>query len=186
MLQSDPYDEEKMVKRIRKGDERAFEVLFQEHSEELCEFAYSFVQSPEVAEDLVHDVFCDIWDRRDDLTPPGTVKAYLFRAVRNKALNWLKAQRVRKEWKTEKKHEDVKSFESTSAAAECEDLKEALRQAIEELPERRRLVYRMVRNRNMSYAEVAAALDITRKTVENQMGRALKHLRERLSLLRRE
>jgi len=186
MSQSDSYDEEEMVERIREGDERAFEVLFREHSEDLCEFACSFVESPEVAEDLVHDVFCDVWDRRNDLDPSGTVKAYLFQAVRNKALNWLKAQRVRDEWKTEKKHKDTESFERASAAAEYNDLEEALRQAVEELPERQRLVYKMVRNRDMSYAEVAAALDITKKTVENQMGRALKHLHERLSLLLRE
>jgi len=128
----------------------------------------------------VHDVFCDVWDRREDFQPAGTVRAYLFQAVRNKAYNQLKRQRVRREWKAEKKQEPRSVSSRASRAAEAAELEKAMERAVESLSERQRVVYRLGQEHGLSYAEIATVLDIAPKTVENHMGRALKRLREYL------
>ena len=173
--------EEEWVEGIRRGDERAFEALFRAYCENLCTFALHQVRSPEVAEDLVHDLFCDLWDRRQRWNPQGPVKAYLYRATYNKALNWLKHRRVTKRWAAQAEREEQPPQEGPEDVRRRRELEQAMREAVEALPSRRRLVYRMARQQGMSYAEIAAALGISAKTVENQMGRALKLLRERLA-----
>ncbi len=178
----DPSDR-RIAERIRQGSEAAFETLFRRYCDPLCAFAEGFVEASPIAEDLVHDVFCDIWDRRVDFKPKGTVRAYLYRAVRNKALNKIEHLRVRREWVAEKKSDLTLSSMEAARAAEYHELQEAVQHAIEELTKRQRTVYQLVRHQNLSYAEVAMVLDISEKTVENHMGRALKRLRASLTTL---
>jgi RNA polymerase sigma-70 factor (ECF subfamily) len=168
---------------IRHGREAAFETLFRRYCDALCTFAEGFVGASTIAEDLVHDVFCDIWDRRADFDPAGTVRAYLYRAVRNKALNKRERIRVRREWAAERKAEYTLSVTQAARGAEYRELQEAVERAMEQLTERQRTVFRLVRHEDLSYAEVAAVLDISEKTVENHMGRALKRLRTSLRIL---
>jgi RNA polymerase sigma-70 factor (ECF subfamily) len=169
------------AERIRRGDREAFEALFRAYADDLCGFAACHVGEG-AAEDVVQDVFCDLWNRRADWYPQASVKAYLFGAVRNTAHDHLEHRRVKRAWEAEEKKQVRMSLpESPADVLQHHELKRAMRQAVEALPERRRLVYRMVRQQGMSYAETAEVLDIAPKTVENQMGRALKTLRERLS-----
>ena len=161
----------------------AFEALFRAYADRLCSFAAAYVGSAAVAEDLVQSVFCDLWNRRrGGALPEGNVKAYLFRAVRNKALNRLKHRRVEERHETRTKRQGRTGPVHTPAdTLQHQELRQAMREAVEELPERRRLIYRLARRQGLSYKEIAAALEIAPKTVENQMGRALKTLRERLA-----
>ena len=169
--------------RIRAGDREAFKRLFRAYADALCTFAAQHVDDEALAEDLVQDVFCDLWDRREEWRPQGSVKAYLFRAVRNTSLDHLEHRRVVQEWEDEEKRRNPapEPRRGPADALQHRELKRAMQEAVEELPERRRLVYRMARRHDMSYAEIASALDIAPKTVENQMGRALKALRDRLA-----
>jgi RNA polymerase sigma-70 factor (ECF subfamily) len=168
------------AERVRRGDREAFEALFRAYADDLCGFAAGHV-GEQAAEDIVQDVFCDLWNRRADWRPQS-VRAYLFGAVRNTALDRLKHRRVEQAWEAEEKYRGRPSgLESPTDVLQHHELKRAMQQAVEALPERRRLVYRMVRQQGMSYAETAEVLGIAPKTVENQMGRALKMLRERLS-----
>lgn len=173
--------DKKWADKIREGDEAAFEALFRSYSEELCGFVQYHVDYRAVAEDVVQTIFCDLWDRREEWHPKGTVKAYLYRAARNKSLDWLKHQRVRRRWEKGEKLRSQVAPDDPDDVLRHSELRKTMDQAIEELPERRRLVYRMARQQGMSYAEIAIALDISTKTVENQIGRALKFLRKRLS-----
>ena len=182
MQQPDPaFEGREWVEGIRRGDEEAFEALFRTCCEDLCDFFLRQVYSPEVAEDLVHDVFCDLWDRRRHWDPHGSVKDYLYRAAYNKSINWLKHRRVTRRWADQAKHQESPPQEGPEDVRHRQELAWAMEQAVEALPNRRRLIYRMARHQGMSYAEIAAALGISAKTVENQMGRALKLLRERLA-----
>ncbi len=175
------YQEREWVARIRKGDEEAFETLFKIHCEELRRYALSLVHIHEVAEDLVCDLFCDLWDQRRDWKPQGVIKSYLLRAVRNRSLNWLKHRRIERRWEAEKKHRGRQPQEGPEDVLRSRELEQAMQQAIEALPERRRCIYKMSRHEGKSYAEIAAALGISPKTVENQIRRALKFLRVRLA-----
>lgn len=174
--------DEQWAESIRAGDHDAFEQLFHAYAGALCTFAAQHVDSAAVAEDIVQNVFCDLWNRRTEWRPQGSVKAYLFRAVRNTSLDYLKHRRVEQAWEDEEKRRDQTSGRRSPAdVLQHQELKRAMQHAVEELPERRRLIYCMARNHDMSYAEIAAALDIAPKTVENQIGRALKTLRNHLA-----
>lgn len=169
-----------LVRRIRRGDHDAFEQLFRIYADALCSFAADHV-GDRVAEDIVQTVFCDLWNRREEWTPPKNVKAYLYRAVRNTALDHLDRRVVEQDWKDEEKERDQnRGRVAPVEVLEHQEMSRAMEQAVEELPERRRMIYRMARHHDMTYSEIASALDIAPKTVENQMGRALKTLRDQL------
>lgn len=169
-----------LVRRIRSGDHDAFEQLFRIYADALCAFAADHV-GERIAEDIVQTVFCDLWDRREEWCPPRNVKAYLYRAVRNTALDHLDRRDVEQDWKEEEKERDqARGKIAPVDVLKHKEMSRAMEQAVEELPERRRMIYRMARHHDMTYSEIATALDIAPKTVENQMGRALKTLRSHL------
>jgi len=169
-----------LARRIRKGDHDAFRELFRTYADALCSFAADHV-GDRVAEDIVQRVFCDLWDRREKWSPPGNVKAYLYRAVRNTALDHLDRRDLERDWKDEEKERDrARGKIAPVDALQHQEMSRAMDQAVEELPERRRMIYRMARHHDMTYSEIATALDIAPKTVENQMGRALKTLRNHI------
>lgn len=173
--------DQQWAESIQAGDHSAFERLFYAYAEELCTFAAQHIGDAK-AEDVVQTVFCDLWNRRAKWYPQGSVKAYLFRAVRNTSLDHLKHLRVKQAWEVEEKERDRTSAQISPAdVLQHQELELAMKQAVENLPERRRLIYRMAHHHDMSYAEIASALDIAPKTVENQIGRALKALRAHLA-----
>jgi RNA polymerase sigma-70 factor (ECF subfamily) len=170
------------VREIRKSDRKAFEQLFRAYVDPLYAFAAEHVEDQSAAEDIVQDVFCDLWERRADWEPDGTVKAYLYRAVRNTALDRLDRRQVREDWKEEEKEEGRPRFGTGPADALRQDeLRRALEDAVEDLPSQQKLVYRLAHRHGLSYREIASALGIARKTVENHMGRALRSLRSQLA-----
>lgn len=156
---------------------QAFEALIRAHYDRLGNLAYRYLKSDAAAEDAVQEVLLKIWRRRDvlDLNDP---LPYLYHAVRNEC---LMALRRRRRW--DMTDLDTQPLESPSAApdAEIADLQAAIGRAVDALPDRCRLIYTMHREQDLSYAEIARILDISPKTVENQMGRALKMLRQRLA-----
>lgn len=170
-----------IVELIRQGSESAFEELFRAYCEPLCTFAEGYVRSSDLAEDLVHEVFCDVWDRRMDFLPRSPLNSYLFRAVRNKALNWLKHRRVQRRWQADVKQESAPVSTDAAGGTEYAELRDAVVEAIDGLSERQRAVFLMARHHDLTYAEIGAILGISRKSVENHMGRALRQLREHLS-----
>lgn len=166
---------------IRAGDAAAFERLFRRYYEELVPFVLHYVKKPEIAEELVQDIFYNIWRSRHRWNPRGTLTAYLFGAARNNSLKYLKRRRV-----LVRLREDLGEWKLTASAnphrdVEHQDFKQALRHAIDALPARRRQVYLLSREQGLTYAEIAAVMNISVNTVENHMVKAMKSLRERLS-----
>jgi RNA polymerase sigma-70 factor (ECF subfamily) len=172
--------DQRWAQQICEGDYDAFESLFRAYASDLCDFVHSFVDSRDVAESLVQEVFFTIWEGRDDWTPPDNVKSYLYTAARNKALDHLDHNEVVDDWR-----ETASSQESARRTPleelHYEELRAEVEAAIERLPERRRQVFTLSRQHGLTYPEIADVLDITVSTVETQMTRALKALREELS-----
>jgi RNA polymerase sigma-70 factor (ECF subfamily) len=180
-MSNDPSEQRdrQLVDRIRADDHEAFETLFRKYADRLCTFAAEYVGDG-AAEDIVQTVFCDVWERRGELSPKESVKAYLYRAVRNTSLDRLKHRDVKQEWEKEEKKRSSHDWNKPVEDLQHQELRRAMKRAVAELPERRRMIYQMARLHGMTYAEIACALDISTKTVENQMGRALKTLRDKL------
>lgn len=173
------------VEHIRSGNRKAFEELFRLHHEALCRFALNYVEHLRVAEDLVQDVFVDLWKDRRSLDVEHSLKAYLYGMTRHRALKHLRQKQVRKKWAAS---DDLRKAAPPAMPGQGEDAlkrreqKREIDRALEALPRRRRQIFLLSRRHNLTYAEIAVALDISIKTVETQMSRALQFLRERLEV----
>ncbi len=163
---------------IAAGDRAAFEALFRLHYRPLCGFAMGYLKDADKAEDLVQDLFFRLWLDREKVNVSTSVKAYLYASVRNRCLNAMKSGakvRALNEEVDDHIHEEERSEdEHTERIARVQA-------AIEALPEERRKVFKLSRYEGLKYHEIAERLGISVKTVENQMGSALKTLRTELA-----
>ncbi|MEJ7810835.1 MAG: RNA polymerase sigma-70 factor [Gemmatimonadaceae bacterium] len=169
-----------LLDRIARGDRSAFETLFRSHYPALVGFAEGLLRSHQVAEDVVQDVMLNVWRQRETLRVEDCARAYLYRAVRNRAFNHLRHERVRRDAAPQLVRESPLAPSGDALLAE-QELEAAVRAAVSELPERCREVFELSRVRGLRYTEIATTLGISVKTVETQMGRALKSLRESLA-----
>jgi RNA polymerase sigma-70 factor (ECF subfamily) len=161
----------------------AFEALFRAHYDGLVRFATRLVRSRAEAEELVHDVLFKVWRKREGLAPTEELKTYLFRATYNHALNHLRRRKLERLWRRSLPPEEP-SVAPTASDDEMDDLEQAVRRAIDDLPPRCREIFLLSRESGLSYNAIATTLGISIKTVETQMGRALKALRIALAPLR--
>jgi RNA polymerase sigma-70 factor (ECF subfamily) len=175
-----------LARRVRTGDVAAFEELFRIHYAGLCRFAHRYLSDASLAEDLVQDLFADLWAEHARLEIRGSVRAYLFAAVRNRALNLRKHHLVERDWERNEALPDVRELHRAPPAADdALDVAERdarLHAAIEALPERCRLVMQLRWQEQLSYAEIAEVMHISIKGVENQLSRGLQALRHRLGI----
>lgn len=177
-------EELQWIVSVGQGDHWAFEALFREYYLPLTRFAWRYVESKAVAEELVQEIFSEIWEDRAELNITESVRSYLYKAVKHRSLNYLKHQRIQYKYDTQwmDKREKVSTIEYRDPG-HIEQIKEAIRAAIEELPPRSRMTYKLHRYDGLTYQEIAEVMDISIKTVESQMTRTLQMLRERLSYL---
>lgn len=164
-------------------DEPAFDALVRAYAAPLCEYAARLLPTPADAEEVVQELFARIWVRRDSWDAVDPIP-YLFSAVRNLARNYHRDSGVRGAWTraaTARAAHDPLTAESPAEIAERAELTQAATEAIARLSEQQRLAFTLSRHHGLTYAEIARALGISVKTVETQMGRALKSLRARLA-----
>jgi RNA polymerase sigma-70 factor (ECF subfamily) len=165
--------------RLRDGDEAAFEALFRALAPGLCAMVTRYVGAPAVAEELVQELFLDLWTRRRTLEVRESLAGYLHAAARHRALNHLARERRLRRWREGDGRPEGEADPSAPDESELLDALE-LQDAIAALPARCRLVFTLSRQQDLTYGEIAAALGLSVKTVETQMGRALRALRDRL------
>ncbi len=174
-------DECKWIKLLREGDQYAFEQIYKMYFPRLAQFLYRYVNSTHVAEDLVHNVFYSVWNNHKQIQDVETLRPYLYQACRNQALKYL-----RKEHEILSQIEILNNFDnshdhSPDEILETNDLELAVIKAVKSMPERRRQIYLMHREDGLTYKEIAEILELSVKTVETQISRSLKYLRDRLS-----
>lgn len=172
---------ERLTNRIRKGDRDAFSNLFLKLYEPLTKFAWRYLRSKHIAEEVVQDVFMDIWEGRDRLDPQKNVRSYLYQSVKNKALNQLKHKKIAEEHNMKIEWLNSSPEFQEHQLDEGSKFVKAARKSIEELPEGARQIYKLSRKDGLTYKEIAEVLEISPKTVESQMSRALKILRRDLA-----
>lgn len=171
------------MKRLRKGDRDVYEEVFSSHYTSLLLQARKILLDPASAEDMVHQVFLQLWEKKDKLHIRDSLTAYLHRSVRNACMNYLKHQKVEENYAAsfliKASEADVAS--SPSAHLIGEEQVKQLKIEIEGLPEKCGQVFRLSRFHSMSNKEIAEFLNISVRTVENQIYRALKILKDRMS-----
>jgi RNA polymerase sigma-70 factor (ECF subfamily) len=158
----------------------AFELFFKENFEALHNYAFSILKDEVMAEEMVQNVFCKLWEKKEQLNKIASAKAYLYRAVHNESLNYLKHLKVRAGYEKFAKTTNNTNDDASVQLAHNE-LAEKLQGALNELPEQCRTIFQLSRFEELKYREIAQELGLSVKTIENQMGKALKILRTKLA-----
>ncbi|MCH4183020.1 MAG: RNA polymerase sigma-70 factor [Prevotella sp.] len=158
-----------------------FEILFKKHYEPLCNFVFGMVKDYDASEDIIQDLFVKFWKKRNDLPDDIPIKAYLYRAARNMALNQIKHSSIKKDFNLFNRVKISDAEQNIGNPAEASELQKMIAQAVNELPAERKKIFLMSREDGLKYKEIAQELNISVKTVENQMGKALSTLRTELS-----
>jgi RNA polymerase sigma-70 factor (ECF subfamily) len=179
-------EESDLVPRIRRGDESAFESLYLAHHDELWRFAYTYVRSRDVAEELVQDVFLAVWGTRATWEVNTRVRAWLYASVRHLALNYLRHERVvaRTIGASALPRRGSGQTVDQQLALEAEEIDRAVVHAIAELPERRRIAMTLRWKHEMSSLEIARVLGTTPEAVRTLLSRARTDLVSLLELAR--
>jgi RNA polymerase sigma-70 factor (ECF subfamily) len=170
---------ERLIPQLLAGDEQTFERVYKYFLKPLHVYAINMLKDEDVAKGMVQNIFLKLWERRSTLSFSGSLQAYLYAAVYHECLNYLRHEKVKVN------HQDhivysIKDNTESSDRMELTDLKEKLAEALNGLPEKCRTVFQLSRFEELKYQEIADHLGISIKTVEAQMGKALKILRYKL------
>lgn len=160
---------------------QGYEALFREYYQPLCAYVHFYLKDRAASEEVVQDLFFNLWKKREDLEINTSIKSYLYAAARNHSLNVLKHIEVRENYK--KLNEESRSLQESQVqdGIEASELEKRIKNAINQLPPERQRIFLMSRYEDLKYREIAEKLNISIKTVEAQMGKALKFLKEQLS-----
>jgi len=176
LLKKAEYTDEELLALLLTDGESAIDLIFRKYYSFLCKSVYRIIPDTQITEDLAQDVFYGLWKKRDQLKITTSLKAYLKRAALNKALNYIRDQKIDFR-NAPAKEELVSKQDSIVQELAAHNLQQEIDAAIDKLPEKCRLVFVLSRFEEMSYRQIAEHLDISMKTVENQISKALKSLR---------
>ena len=177
-------NEQILVNRLRNKDKVAFELVFREQFGALTSYALRFLDEREDAEEIVQDVLVKFWDKCSELASDSSIKSYLYRSVHNTCLNHIKHNKVKNAYKEHVVHHMNNSFELSWEQKDSDKLKAEIVGEIENLPPRCSEIFKLSRLEGLKYQEIADHMGISIKTVEVQMGKALRVLREKLAHLK--
>jgi len=173
---------EGLKEKIAAGDQAAFRQLFNAYCTRLVQFSLSIVKSKEAAREIVDEVFIKIWRNRTTATGIQNLKVYLYTATKNTSLNYLAANARRNLTEGfDFFSAEIADTESPEQKMISTEMLQSVREAIEQLPPRCRMVFKLVREDGLSYREVAQVLNISSKTVDAQMVIAVRHISEKLA-----
>ncbi|WP_299556406.1 RNA polymerase sigma factor [Seonamhaeicola sp.] len=178
-MSSNSYSDKELVSALNEGDRAAYKYIYLTYYNDLCKYISSYTNSPQAAEDIVQNVLLKLWEKRTDLKIHTSFKNYLFRSAYHTFID-----NYRKKKKINEKLETIRHHALNEIIEEHSSLKEerlvALRKAIEELPPKCKNIFVLSKFEGYKYKEIAEILGISVNTVENQIGKAFKVLREKI------
>lgn len=177
-------NEEILVSRLISKDKRAFEQVFNQYYNIMVLYAARFMDTREEAEEIAQDVFVKFWEKCDTLAPDSSVKSYLYRSVHNSCLNAIKHEKVKDGYRQHVINFLETSYQDTIEVYDPDIIRNRIHLEIDKLPPRCSEIFKLSRFEGLKYQEIADHLGISVKTVEVQMGKALKVLRENLDDLK--
>ncbi|BDS12927.1 RNA polymerase sigma-70 factor [Aureispira anguillae] len=170
-----------MSTRININNQKAFQEIYHQFFNGLANYAYSILNDKDAAKDVVQDVFLDLWNKRKTLTIKTSLEAYLVRSVKFKSIDFIRKDKTKQQYVTKMTPSSHPHTEEDGDDAAMNERKKQLSYAIAQLPTKCRQVFMLSRASGYTYKEIAEEMDISVKTVENQISRALKLLRQKLS-----
>lgn len=171
--------EKDLFEEICNDNEKAFEQLFHNYYGHLCLFASGILKDEISAEEIVQDFFVKLWEKRKQLTIETSVKSYLFQSIKNLCLNFIQHNKTKLRY-AQSVLSNLENIQNDEDYFTEIYLAEKIEESILSLPEKRKEIFRMSREDGLKYREIAEKLNISIKTVETQMGLAIKTLRNKL------
>lgn len=175
-------NERELITRLRGGDPETFTELYGLYVKRLYAFSLRIIKSPELAEDAVHDVFVKIWENKHKVDPERSFQSYLFTVARNHLFNIIKRSQLESSFRDQIMKNAEPSQNQVEEVYQYRESNSNLQQAITHLPERRKLIFELCHNEGLTYKQVAEKLGITDSTVNSQMVKALKSIKDFLLL----
>ncbi|MEM7110341.1 MAG: RNA polymerase sigma-70 factor [Bacteroidota bacterium] len=169
-----------IIQSIKNGDNEAFEELFKRYYNPLFNLAFGILKTEDTAEEQVQEVFIKLWERRSMLKMDTKLFSYLVVSVRNRCYNCIRDQKVEKKYA----ESQVQQYRDQIFSEEYNQYDEALigklHQAIDQMPEKCREVFKLSRFEGLSHKQIAERLSISTKTIENHITKGMKILRAKL------
>lgn len=172
--------ETETMKQLSLVNLQSFEVLFREYYQMLCSYAFRFVNDADTAEEIVQDLFYRIWEKREEIQFNTSVKSYLFSAVHNRCLKFIEHRNVESKYRNYYLLHESEIDDQSQHEAGVHELQGIIEKTLDLLPERCSRIFKLSRFEGLKYQEIAQKLSISVKTVEANMGKALKLLRKNL------
>lgn len=167
---------------IKKGDHQVYKQLFYQMYDDLVKYTYRITRNETASEEIIQDIFLYVWDKREKIEIHGSLASYLYQAAKNRSINWLKNELPKMQATIEVSEVEMFS-DSDDTVLDEETIKLHVEQAIDQLPEKCREIFVLSRYAGLTYKEIAMEMDLSVKTIENQMNIAFKKLRESLKPL---
>jgi RNA polymerase sigma-70 factor (family 1) len=173
--------EEKFVKALCKGDQRAFEVLFLFYQPKLIYYLTGFVKNAELSRDMAQDIFLSVWNNRAKLSEIKSFKAYIFKMGKNAICNYYDHSLVNEKFVAEQLARPS-VFENTEELVFAKQLQSLIDSTVSKMPSQRKLIFTMSRVEGLSNDEIACKLNINKRTIENHLTAALGDLRKTIKM----
>lgn len=165
-----------IINRLKQDDLKALQYLFDTYYKELVRYSIKFVMNKEIAEEIVQDVFIRIWNNRDTIIIGKSIDAYLFTSVKNGSINYLKSKYARIRFVDLDDTGMLPVHQTAEDDIITGELKKALKQAVHCLPPKCKIIFNLSRNAGLSNEKIANQLNISRKTVQAQIGIAIQKI----------
>ena len=169
-----------IIRRIRQGDVKQFESLFRSSYISLVRYASTLIRDQDEAEEIVQDLFFRLWQNKEKIKIESSLNGYLFRSVHNRCLHYIEHNKVVERHIKEMSHHHPENQDNPSEILFYKELQSTIARVLGRLPERCGKIFYMNRFEGLKYTEIAEKLSISIKTVESNMGKALKEFRKEL------
>jgi RNA polymerase sigma-70 factor, ECF subfamily len=174
------YSDEKLMQEIKADNMFAFDLLYKKYCKRVYKFGYSILKSPEESENLMQDVFLSLWENRHKVEKDSSIKSYVFTITYNAAISIIRKKARESQFIEYLKSLQEITEEPVNVKLEYNELTTKLDEIINALPQRQKEVYLLHRVEGQKYNEIAERLNISVKTIETHMSRALETIREKL------
>lgn len=173
-------DQGHLIQQLKEGQEQAYEMLFKSYYTELVMHANRYLYDFESSREIVQDLFVHIYEKRHTLDINSSLKSYLYRSTQNRCINFIQSRKIREKYASKIQQKDQLNENPIERNLEAAELEHNLFIAIGELPPKCRMIFKMNRYEGLSNSEIAERLELSKRTVETQITKALRILRERL------
>ena len=180
MKEINSYSDEELMQEIKADNMFAFDLIYKKYSKKLYKFGYSLLKSHEETENLVQDVFLNLWENRNKVEKDSSIKSYIFAITYNSAISILRKKAMESKFVEYLKSLQIINEKPVNMELEYTELTNRINEIVYALPQRQKEVYLLHKVEALKYSEIAVLLDISVNTIENHMSRALKTIRKKL------